>query len=221
MAERWKSYCRCELHRLATINSVSSNDAGAYSLRITGTIVIIITIPITQNSNSITLAVDPPPAVTAGAATGIGFNQATLPGTITATGCSPVTAYGVEISTNNGFAEGSGTQFTGSNLAGGNFSVTVSPLTQNTTYYYHTFATSSSGTDYSSQRQFYNFSTDYTLPVPSAPAILCNRINWCKCFCIVHWYGHLQRQYLYSAIIKCHRLLHKSHCYWYFSKRCP
>jgi hypothetical protein len=43
------------------------------------------------------------------------------PETITADGCTSVTAYGIEYSTTNGFANGSGTQEAGSNLSAGNF----------------------------------------------------------------------------------------------------
>ncbi len=94
------------------------------------------------------------PTVTAGTATGITLNSATVPGTITITGCTAISAYGVEISTTINFANGSGTQFPGSNLSAGNFSVAVSPLTQGTTYYYHTFATNGAGTSYSAQGSF-------------------------------------------------------------------
>ena len=93
--------------------------------------------------------VNSPPTVTAGAATGITLTSATVPGTISSTGCTPVTAYGVEYSTTNGFGNGTGTPVAGSNLSGGNFSVTLTGLTQGTTYYYHAFATNSGGTGYS------------------------------------------------------------------------
>jgi hypothetical protein len=104
------------------------------------------------------------PTVTAGAATNITINSATIPGNITADGCSAVTAYGAEYSINAGFANGTGVQFPGSNLSLGAFSVDISVLNSGTQYYYHTYATNGGGTSYSSQGTFTtvtpNLSTD-------------------------------------------------------------
>ncbi len=98
--------------------------------------------------------VNSPPTVTAGTATSITLTSANVPGTITVTGCSAITAYGVEYSTTSGFANGTGTAVAGSNLSNSNFSVTLTGLTQSTTYYYHTYATNSGGTSYSAQGSF-------------------------------------------------------------------
>lgn len=94
------------------------------------------------------------PTVTAGAASAITNASATLPGTISVTGCTAISAYGIEYSTTNGFANGTGTQVAGSNLSGGNFSVGLSGLNYSTTYYYKTYATNGGGTSYSAQSSF-------------------------------------------------------------------
>ncbi|MFT3909040.1 MAG: lamin tail domain-containing protein [Ferruginibacter sp.] len=94
------------------------------------------------------------PTVTAGAATNVTINSATIPGTITSEGCSAITAYGAEYSINAGFANGTGVQFPGSNLSLGSFSVDISVLNSGTQYYYHTYATNGGGTAYSSQGTF-------------------------------------------------------------------
>src|SRR5437868_14978816 len=94
------------------------------------------------------------PTLTTGAASLITATSATLAGTINATGCTAVSAYGVEYSTTNGFPNGTGTPVPASNLAGGNFSSPVSGLTPATTYYYHAYATNGAGTGYGAQQQF-------------------------------------------------------------------
>lgn len=92
--------------------------------------------------------------VTTGAASGITTNSATLAGSITANGCSAVTAYGVEYSLTNGFPNGTGTAVPSTNLAGGNFSSNVTGLTPGLTYYYHAYATNGGGTAYGAQQSF-------------------------------------------------------------------
>lgn len=94
------------------------------------------------------------PTVTTGASSGISSNGATLAGSITATGCSTVSAYGIEYSTTNGFTNGSGTRIASSNLASGNFSSLVSGLNAATTYYYKAYATNGGGTSYGNQQSF-------------------------------------------------------------------
>ena len=94
------------------------------------------------------------PGVTAGVATGITLTTATIPGTITVTGCTAITSFGVEFSTSDGFANGTGTAIDGTNLAAGSFSVPLSGLTQSTPYYYHTYAINGGGTSYSAQGTF-------------------------------------------------------------------
>jgi len=100
---------------------------------------------------------------TTGASSGVTQTAATLAGAITATGCNTITAYGIEYSTTNGFT--SGTQVAGSNLSGGNFSVNLSGLTAGTTYYYKSYATTSSGTAYGSQQSFTTVSPNPVLSV--------------------------------------------------------
>lgn len=95
------------------------------------------------------------PSVTTGSpATSITQTSATAPGTITANGCTAVTAYGIEYSTTNGFPNGSGTPVVSTNLSGGNFSSALSGLISNTTYYYHAYATNGGGTGYGAQQSF-------------------------------------------------------------------
>ncbi|MBL7742086.1 MAG: fibronectin type III domain-containing protein, partial [Chitinophagaceae bacterium] len=94
------------------------------------------------------------PTVTTGAASGITTVAATTAGTITATGCTAVTAYGIEYSTTNGFANGSGTQVSSTNLSGGNYTSVLSGLTPGTVYYYKAYATNAGGTSYGTQQSF-------------------------------------------------------------------
>lgn len=94
------------------------------------------------------------PSVTTGAASAITQTTATLAGSITANGCSAITAYGVEYSLTNGFPNGTGTAVPSTNLAGGNFSSNVTGLTPGLTYYYHAYATNGGGTGYGAQNSF-------------------------------------------------------------------
>jgi hypothetical protein len=94
-----------------------------------------------------------PTAVT-GTASNITTTSATLSSSISNTGCTAVTVYGVEYSTTSGFANGTGTAVAGTNLAGGNYSVNISALTPNTQYYYKAYATNAGGTAYGAQQTF-------------------------------------------------------------------
>lgn len=98
--------------------------------------------------------------LTTGAASSVTYNSADIAGTITATGCTAVSAYGFEYSTTNNFTPGSGTVVTTSNLNAGAFSAALSGLSPVTVYYYRAFATNGGGTAYGSQQSF------TTLPVP-------------------------------------------------------
>jgi hypothetical protein len=70
-------------------------------------------------------------------------------------GCNEITSRGVEISTTNGFANGTGDDYAESGSFGtGTFTINVTGLLSNTTYYYKAFATSTSGTAYSEQGTF-------------------------------------------------------------------
>ncbi|HMK04186.1 MAG TPA: hypothetical protein VK489_08345 [Ferruginibacter sp.] len=92
--------------------------------------------------------------VTSGAASAITQTSATVAGTIPSIGCSAVTAYGIEYSTTNGFANGSGTAVAATNLTGINFSSGLTGLTAASTYYYHAYATNGGGTSYGAQASF-------------------------------------------------------------------
>jgi hypothetical protein len=92
--------------------------------------------------------------VTSGAASAITSISATVAGTIPSNGCSAITAYGVEYSLTNGFPNGSGTAVPSGNLAGINFSSSLTGLTPTTTYYYHAYATNNGGTAYGTQGTF-------------------------------------------------------------------
>ncbi len=108
------------------------------------------------------------PVVTAGMATGITNNGATIPGNITTEGCGTITAYGVEYSTTAGFANGSGTQVAATNLSAGSFSADLTGLSSNTTYYYKTYVTNAGGTFYSSEASFNTTGSVPTTPVATA-----------------------------------------------------
>lgn len=100
------------------------------------------------------------PAVTSGSASAITQTSATVSGTITNTGCSAITAYGIEYSTTSGFANGTGTAVASTNLSAGNFSADLSGLVIATTYYYHAWATNSAGTSYGTEGTFTTASPD-------------------------------------------------------------
>ena len=96
-----------------------------------------------------------PPSVTSPTSSSITNNSATLGGNITFTGCSAVTERGIYWSTTDGFADGEGTKVseTGAGFLTGVFTISVSPLSENTVYYYKAFATNS-GSAYSTQGTF-------------------------------------------------------------------
>lgn len=95
-----------------------------------------------------------PPSVTSGAASAITTTTANLAGSITGTGCSAITVYGIEYSLTNGFPNGAGTMVVSTNLTAGNFSSNLSGLSPTTTYYYKAYATNTGGTTYGLQRSF-------------------------------------------------------------------
>ncbi|RZK24920.1 MAG: hypothetical protein EOO43_06865, partial [Flavobacterium sp.] len=80
-------------------------------------------------------------------------------------GCSTVSAYGIEYSATENFANGTGTVITATNMESGVFSVGLSGLNSFTTYYYKAFATDATGTVYGVQNSF-------TTTAVSAPTAL-------------------------------------------------
>jgi hypothetical protein len=94
-----------------------------------------------------TVITNPPLAVTT--------SSAALPATITGSGCTPVTSYGIEYSGVNSFVSGTGTQIPSNNLNSGTpgmYSVTLTNLAQGATYYYKAYATNAGGTFYGVQQ---------------------------------------------------------------------
>ena len=111
-----------------------------------------VTVPV--NAAASGAGVNTIPSLTTGSATAITQVSATLAGTITANGCTPVTAYGIEYSTVIGFPNGSGTQVASTNIAGGNYTSGVTGLASGTTYYYKAYATNGGGTGYGTEQSF-------------------------------------------------------------------
>lgn len=81
-------------------------------------------------------------------------------------GCSPVTSYGIEFSTVDGFTGGAGTAVASSNANAGNFTATLSGLQSGTLYYYIAYATDANGTVYGAQ----NSLTTTAIEEPTATA---------------------------------------------------
>lgn len=99
--------------------------------------------------------VSTPPSLTTGGSSAITSVSATLAGTVTANGCTALTAaYGIEYSTVNGFANGAGTQVVSTNISAGAFSSNLTGLLPSTTYYYKAYATNAGGVGYGAQQQF-------------------------------------------------------------------
>ena len=84
---------------------------------------------------------------------GITSSEGSITGSLTE-GCSIISDYGFEYSITENFADGAGTNVASSNLNGGNFTVSLSGLQSNTTYYYKAYATDLFGTVYGNQSSF-------------------------------------------------------------------
>ena len=104
-----------------------------------------------------------------GAASAITINSATLTGTISSIGCSNVTAYGVEYSLTNGFANGTGTQVAATSNVAGVYSVGLNGLAPGTTYYYKAYGTNAGGTAYGNQLSFTTSAIPNELTIYSTP----------------------------------------------------
>ncbi|HEX2683332.1 MAG TPA: hypothetical protein VHL77_05350, partial [Ferruginibacter sp.] len=81
-------------------------------------------------------------------------NTATLSGSVTNIGCSPVTSYGIEYSGISGLANGLGTKVAASNMSSGAFSSTLNGLVQGATYYYKAYAVNNGGISYGAEQSF-------------------------------------------------------------------
>ncbi len=95
--------------------------------------------------------VDTAATVTTGAASNVTSIQATLAGSYMM-GCTNVTEYGFEYSTENGFTNG--TVLLSANQAAGSFTAIAAGLQPNTQYFYKAFATDNSATIYGNQMNF-------------------------------------------------------------------
>ena len=104
-----------------------------------------------------------------GTATAITTHGAQLAGNITGIGCSAVTAYGIEYSTINGFVNGTGTQVAAASNIAGAYSITLSALLPNTTYYYKAYGTNAGGTAYGNQLSFTTAPLPNDLTIYSSP----------------------------------------------------
>lgn len=99
------------------------------------------------------------------------YYDATVGGAIVDTGCSNVTAYGVEYSSIGGFANGRGTKVFATNIsASGAFTVSLTGLIPNTSYYFKAFATNTGGTAYGNQDTLTTKTLPSGLVVYSVPA---------------------------------------------------
>lgn len=131
-------------------------------------------IPVTIGATSTTVAasgtgINTMPTMTTGGATNITVVSATTLGTITAVGCSNVSAYGIEYSTTNNFVPGSGTRVAATSNIAGSYAVNLSGLSQNTTYYYRAYGTNSGGTAYGAQLSFTTLSIPNDLVIYNTP----------------------------------------------------
>ena len=92
--------------------------------------------------------------VVTGNANVINPNTVMLNGSITSTGCSPVTTYGFEYSGIAGLANGLGTKINATNLIAGGFSAIINGLVQGGKYYYKAWAINNGGVDYGAEQSF-------------------------------------------------------------------
>ena len=115
------------------------------------------------NAAAVGSGVNTAPSVTTGGASSITLNSATAAGSIPATGCTAITAYGIEYSTTAGFPNGTGTQVASSNLSGGNFSSNLTGLASGTTHYYKAYATNAGGTTYGAEQSFTTLTPNPTI----------------------------------------------------------
>lgn len=92
--------------------------------------------------------------VSTGSATVLNPYAATLNGSVSGIGCSPVISYGIEYSGISGLANGLGTKINAVNLSAGNFSTNLNGLVQNSKYYYKAWAINNGGIAYGTEQSF-------------------------------------------------------------------
>lgn len=122
------------------------------------------------NAAAVGAGVNTVPNVTTGGASSITLNSATAAGSIPATGCTAITAYGIEYSTTGGFTPGTGTQVASTNIAGGNFTSDLTGLSSGTTYYYRAYATNGGGTTYGAEQSFATLTPNPTITTSTLSA---------------------------------------------------
>ena len=122
------------------------------------------------NAAAVGSGVNTAPSVTTGGASSITLNSATAAGSIPATGCTSISAYGIEYSTTAGFPNGSGIQVASSNLSGGNFSSSLTGLASGTPYYYKAYATNAGGTTYGAEQTFTTLTPNPTITTSALSA---------------------------------------------------
>ncbi len=125
-------------------------------------------------STSVTIpsACTGPTVTTNTTATGIGLQTATVKGTITDGTCT-VTASGIAYGTSANPTTGKSVSYT----SGTEFSASLTGLTPGTTYYYRTYATTASGTEYGSE---YSFTTTACTAPSSVTSTQMAAANYCK-----------------------------------------
>ncbi|MCI0503002.1 MAG: YDG domain-containing protein, partial [Fusobacteria bacterium] len=99
-----------------------------------------------------TIPATAPTVTTNTPATSITNTSASAGGNVTADGGATVTARGIDVSTSNSFS--TFTSYPAASGGTGSFSVNLTGLVQNTTYYYRAYATNSQGTSYGSNGTF-------------------------------------------------------------------
>ena len=120
-----------------------------------------------MNTFNVTLApeVIAPEVTTSATVTDLTSTGATCGGTVVDDGNGSISAYGISYSTDNTFPTNATHNVVGSNMDGaGDFTVALTSLTDNTTYYFRAYATNEVGTSYGETKSFTTPAT-----APSAP----------------------------------------------------
>ena len=108
------------------------------------------------------------PTVSSGTVNNITTSSALINAAITNSGCSSISAYGIEYSTISGFSNGSGINVVGSNLTGNFFSVSlIGLLSPGQTFYFHTYAINSGGIKYGIENSFTLLSDISAITIPT------------------------------------------------------